>query len=389
MSLHLLLKRTEFFKVSFHILLDFRPSTVFSNLTFFCIFFLSKQPAIASTSRALSTAIDATSVATESLPVHSLTPTSSTRTAFPSSTGKFRQYNFLNIICFFFSLFTSIKVYAYLPTLLSLSLILAAPTPYHPFVHIPLLSFTPQKLRSDLDPTYTPSTTPLIVPLPSHLFNTPSRPTLLHKLITSHLASLRQGNASTKNRSEVNYSGKKLRPQKGTGKARLGSRGSPMLRGGGRSHGPRTKGLDGWNRKVNRKEEILGLRVCLSEKWRRGDLVVVDQVGMEEIATRRLAVRMGSRGWLDSLVILSSERANEGTRDGEKFIRSAGNLPNVAVCEEVKDLGVWDIVKRRKVIIDLGTLDSLIARLDPEWEDIEEVENEEDEDGLLDLGEEQ
>ena len=46
-----------------------------------------------------------------------------------------------------------------------------------------------------------------------------------------------------------------------------------MLTGGGRAFGPRPKGPDGWTRKINRKEEQLGLRVGLSEKWRSGDLL--------------------------------------------------------------------------------------------------------------------
>ncbi|KAK4696180.1 large subunit ribosomal protein L4, partial [Phenoliferia sp. Uapishka_3] len=206
---------------------------------------------------------------------------------------------------------------------------------------------------------------------PSPLFNTPSRPSLLHKLIISHLASLRTGNASTKNRSQVNYSGKKLRPQKGTGGARLGSRGSPMLRGGGNAFALTPKGPDGWMRKVNRKEEQLGLRVGISDKWRSGDLVVVDKVGLEEIGTRVLRERLATRGWTDALFILNAGGDLEAK---DAFVRSAGNLPGISVVEDPSELGIWEIVKSRKVVIELDALEDLIKKCDPEGKLVAEEE---------------
>lgn len=212
----------------------------------------------------------------------------------------------------------------------------------------------------------------LVVPLPSPLFNTPSRPSLLHKLVISHLASLRAGTASTKNRSEVNYSGKKIRPQKGTGGARLGSRGSPMLTGGGRAFGPRAKGPDGWRMKVNRKEERLGLRVALSEKWRSGDLAVVDRLGVAgEPSTRKLATKLASRDWSDALFVLAADPASRplgstAAWEAHLFELSAGNLPAVAVVSELARLGTWDVVRRRKVVVEADALEALCERLDPE-----------------------
>lgn len=244
----------------------------------------------------------------------------------------------------------------------------AAPTPYHPYVHLPLLKFAPSTPGAAGEPN--PSK--LVVPLPSPLFNTASRPSLLHKLVVSHLASLRAGTASTKNRSEVNFSGKKIRPQKGTGGARLGSRGSPMLTGGGRAFGPRPKGPDGWRMKVNRKEERLGLRVALSEKWRAGDLAVVDRLAVaSEPSTRKLTAQLGSRDWRDALFILAADEISRPLGSTEAweahlFELSAGNLPGVAVVSELAKLGTWDVVRRRKVVVELDALDALCERLDPD-----------------------
>lgn len=159
-----------------------------------------------------------------------------------------------------------------------------------------------------------------------------------------------------------------------------------MLMGGGRAFGPRPKGEDGWNRKVNRKEERLGLRVSLSEKWRSGELAVVDRIAMESISTRVLNSKLGSRGWLDALFITAS-----GSDDGGRkaFELSSGNLSDVALVSKIDKLGVWDIVKRKKVVIELAAIDEVIARLDPENEWGVDDEDFEDDSDLLALSPEE
>ncbi|GAA6018269.1 hypothetical protein JCM11491_005134 [Sporobolomyces phaffii] len=268
----------------------------------------------------------------------------------------------------------------------------ARPSALDAFVHVPLESFYPRHA----DPALNNPPERMIVPLPAPLFNVPARPSLLHKIVVAHLSSLRAGTASTKNRAEVNFSGKKIRPQKGTGHARLGSRGSPMLKGGGRAFGPRPKGPDGWKRKINRKEEQLGLRVSLSEKWRAGQLAVVEKLGLDAPSTRTLREKLVQRGWTDALFVTGSSTHEADERARWAFELSSGNLPDVAVVTDVADLTVWDIVKRRNVVLDLEAVDSVIARIDPngpwleqEWEDFEEGEYEFDEEEVGDLAERQ
>ncbi|GAA5985376.1 hypothetical protein JCM5350_005163 [Sporobolomyces pararoseus] len=251
------------------------------------------------------------------------------------------------------------------------------PSALDAFVHVPLESFYPRHS----DPTLNNPSERMIVPLPAPLFNVPSRPSLLHKIVVAHLSSLRAGTASTKNRAEVNFSGKKIRPQKGTGHARLGSRGSPMLKGGGRAFGPRPKGPDGWKRKINRKEEQLGLRVSLSEKWRSGNLAVVEKLGLDTPSTRTLKDKLTERGWTNALFVTGNSTDQDSERARWAFELSSGNLPEVAVVTDVSDMTVWDIVKRRNVVIDLEAVDNVINRIDPngpwleqEWEDLDEGE---------------
>lgn len=266
--------------------------------------------------------------------------------------------------------------------------LLAKPSVFDEFVHVQLQPFYPQGSSVQL------ADEPMVVPLPSTVFNIASRPTLLHKIIVAHLSSLRQGTASTKNRSEVNYSGRKMRPQKGTGRARLGSRGSPMLVGGGRAFGPRPKGPDGWKLKVNHKERQLGTRVALSEKWRAGRLAVIDKAGLDVPKTRVLYEELVKREWEEALFIATAGEADEAR---EFFVRAARNLPGVKVVTDIETLSVYDIVKGKRVIMELDSVDDVIARADPlnplleldEFEDgeYEEISQEELEAFLAENGE--
>jgi large subunit ribosomal protein L4 len=124
--------------------------------------------------------------------------------------------------------------------------------------------------------------------------------------------------------------------------------------------------------KVNRKEERLGLRVALSEKWRSGDLAVVDRLAVaSEPSTRKLATKLGARDWSDALFVLAADPASRPLGSTEAweshlFELSAGNLPTVAVVSELDKLGTWDVVRRRKVVVEVEAVEALCQRLDPD-----------------------
>ncbi|KAI1758561.1 ribosomal protein L4 [Hypoxylon sp. FL1150] len=132
--------------------------------------------------------------------------------------------------------------------------------PFRPTSTVPVTifdfpSFEPQRLESW-------SAKHLHVPL---------RRDILHLAVVYEGDKTRQGTASTKTRWEVAGSHRKLRPQKGTGRARLGSRQSPMLRGGGKPFGPRPRDFA---TRINRKVYDLAWRTALSYRYRRGELIV-------------------------------------------------------------------------------------------------------------------
>lgn len=108
--------------------------------------------------------------------------------------------------------------------------------------------------------------------LPDQLFAVEVKPTLIAQSIRVYLANQRQGTASTKTRSEVNYSTRKIYRQKGTGRARHGSKRAPIFVGGGVTFGPRPadKGL-----KINKKQSRLALLGSLSKKANESKLIVL------------------------------------------------------------------------------------------------------------------
>ena len=106
---------------------------------------------------------------------------------------------------------------------------------------------------------------------------------VVHDAIVLAQASLRQGTASTKTRSEVSGGGRKPYKQKGTGNARQGSTRSPQWPGGGIVFGPKPRKYD---KKQNRKERRLALKSVLSSKFQEKELVVVENLNLETAKTK-------------------------------------------------------------------------------------------------------
>ena len=100
----------------------------------------------------------------------------------------------------------------------------------------------------------------------------PLRRDILHRAVVFEGDFTRQGTGSTKNRWEIHGSHRKIRPQKGTGKARLGTRQSPMLKGGGKSFGPHPRDF---STGLPKKIYDIAWRTALSYRYRKGELIVV------------------------------------------------------------------------------------------------------------------
>ena len=112
------------------------------------------------------------------------------------------------------------------------------------------------------------------ISLPAELFGAKWNPDLVHQVVLGMEANARTSIANTKFRGEVRGGGKKPWKQKGTGRARHGSRRSPIWKGGGTTHGPRSE--RDYSVKINRKMRVTALASLLSRKFKDGEIVFVD-----------------------------------------------------------------------------------------------------------------
>jgi large subunit ribosomal protein L4 len=128
--------------------------------------------------------------------------------------------------------------------------------------------------------------------LSDSLFSAPVNEGLVHQAVVRQMANRRLGTADTMTRGEVRGGGRKPWRQKGTGRARQGSRRSPQWKGGGVVFGPHPRGYD---QKMNAKERRAALRSVLTAKAAEEALRVVEGFDLEQIGTRAFAERLA--GW--------------------------------------------------------------------------------------------
>ena len=124
--------------------------------------------------------------------------------------------------------------------------------------------------------------------LPDAIFGVEINPTLLHQAVVAQMANMRKVIAHAKDRSEVRGGGKKPWRQKGTGRARHGSRRSPIWVGGGVTFGP-TK-YKNFKKKINVKMKRKATLMALSGKARDEELIVLDKIELTAPKTKEMAI---------------------------------------------------------------------------------------------------
>lgn len=177
------------------------------------------------------------------------------------------------------------------------------------------------------------------VELPESVFGAEVKPHLLHHVVVAQLASRRAGSASTKTRREVSGGGKKPYRQKGTGRARMGSSRSPLLRGGGVIFGPHPRSYEV---KVNRKEMKAALRCALSAKAGANKLVLVDDLDLAAPRTKEFLDLARALGLSDALLVTDGKRKNL-----DLGVRNLGSFKTVPV----EGLNVYDILSYDQLVL--------------------------------------
>jgi large subunit ribosomal protein L4 len=189
------------------------------------------------------------------------------------------------------------------------------------------------------------------VELSEAVFGLEPRPDILQRMVRYQLAKRRAGTVSVKDRSEINLTGAKSNRQKGSGRARHGSRRANLFRGGGKSFGPKPRDHSiGLPKKVR----TLALKHALSSKAKSDTLVVIDKCEMKEPKTKELKSRFAKLGFGSVLII-------DGAVVQDAFARAARNLPGVDVLP-VQGINVYDILRHDKLVLTKAALEALEAR---------------------------
>ena len=162
---------------------------------------------------------------------------------------------------------------------------------------------------------------------------------LVHMAVVQQLANNRQGTQKAKTRSEVRGGGRKPWRQKGTGHARQGSTRAPQWTGGGMVFAPVPRD---YSFKLNKKEKRAALKSALTSKVADNKFIVVDELKLDEIKTKKFVEVMNNLKVEKALVVLNDMDTN--------VIKSASNIPTVKTAQ-TNELNVFDVLKYDTVVV--------------------------------------
>jgi len=190
------------------------------------------------------------------------------------------------------------------------------------------------------------------VDLPEKVFSTSWNADLVHQVVTGMQANKRTPIAHTKDRGEQRGGGRKPWRQKGTGRARHGSRRSPIWRGGGVTHGPRNE--KSYEKKINKKMRTRALYTVLSQKYNDGEVLFVDTISFEEpktVVAREILTHLSSIKGFEDLTSKKKNAALIVQPTNDKITKkSFANIGTIAI-DETRNLNPLDVLTYKYLII--------------------------------------
>jgi len=189
------------------------------------------------------------------------------------------------------------------------------------------------------------------VALNENIFGAQVNEGLLWEVVRMQAANARQGTHAVKGRSDVSGGGIKPFRQKGTGRARMGSRRSPLHKGGAIIFGPVPRS---YAYSMPKKKRRIALMNALSAKFRDGEVIVLEKFGLGEIKTKALASTLEKLGAASALIVVAG-------RD-EIIEKSARNLATAKAIRP-EGLNVYDMLRYDKVILVKDALVKIEERL--------------------------
>ena len=193
------------------------------------------------------------------------------------------------------------------------------------------------------------------VELPAAIFEAKVNIDLMHQAYIRQMANARLGTHKTKTRSEVSGGGQKPWKQKGTGRARQGSRRAVQWVGGGRVHTPRPRS---YVQAMPKKMRQAALRSALTTKAAEAGVILVDEIKLNEGRTRLMAEALTHLVGESSALLLLPEK----NQDYDTVMRSIVNMPDAKVLL-AGYLNIRDLLGYDKLVLPLKALDALTAQL--------------------------
>ena len=191
--------------------------------------------------------------------------------------------------------------------------------------------------------------------LPAALFEAPINVDLMHQAYTRQMANARLGTHETKVRGEVAGGGARPWKQKGTGRARQGSRRSAQWVGGGRIHTPHPRSYE---QRMPKKMRKAALRSALSAKAADAGVILIDDLKLDDAKTRAMVAKLSGLVGNATALILMSEK----DQSYDFAMRSTDNLVDAKVLL-AGYLNIRDLLGFDKLILPVKTLDALVANL--------------------------
>lgn len=186
------------------------------------------------------------------------------------------------------------------------------------------------------------------ITLNDNVWNVEINDVVLKNSLRLALNSLRQGTAKTKSRAEVSGSGKKPWKQKGTGRARVGSKRNPLWTGGGHTFALSNRD---YGYTINKKERVTAIKSALSDKYQSKELTIIDDVKLNSLKTKDLIKT------LEALKI-SGKTLFVTIDENENLFMACRNLENIGSVM-ADELNILDVVNTDNLIIDEASVNKI------------------------------
>lgn len=188
--------------------------------------------------------------------------------------------------------------------------------------------------------------------LKDEIFGLDPRADIMHRVVTWQLEKRRGTARATRERSDVNRTGKKYGKQKGGGTARHGDRRAPIFIGGGKAHGARKRDFDP---SLNKKVRALGLKMALSSKVKSETLIIVENIDLKELKTKVLKGHFEKLGLGKSTLVIDGEAVNDNFRKASANIIGVDVMPAIGA-------NVYDILNHETLVLTRAAVEQLEAR---------------------------